>query len=69
MNMRTIKTRLAAAAARMPTDKRQPRVCVVTSADDPAECEARIAEAEQLGDPIIEVTLFETPTESGEVLS
>ena len=69
MNLKGIENRARALEEKMPTPTRTPRLCVVTS-DEPADVrEAKIAEAERLGDRIVEVVLVETPSEPAEVAS
>ena len=59
MNIRSLVTRIRALAAKVPTNKHAPRLCVVTS-DDPADVrEAKLATAERTGDLILDVELYE----------
>lgn len=62
MDLRRIKIRVETAAAKLPPATRTPRLCVVTSAEPADVREAKIAEAERLGDPVLEVVFIETPT-------
>ena len=59
MGIQNLAIRIRALAARVPTNKRTPKLCVVTSGDSTDIREARIAEAERVGDPILEVEFFE----------
>ena len=63
MPLSSIRQRLAALAERMPKSLRVPRLCIVTNNDPECERVARMAEAERLDDPILDVTLFE-PTDT-----
>ena len=63
MDLKNISRRVAACAARIPTSKRTPKLCIVFSGDPNAEKNRRAAEA--VGDPILNVTLLE-PTDADE---
>jgi hypothetical protein len=65
MNLRTISRKIAALAERVPVPRRVPRLCIVTNNDPECDRVARMADAERLGDPILDVTLFE-PTDTDE---
>jgi hypothetical protein len=56
MDLRTIRQRLAALAARVPSTVRAPRLCIVM-ADDP-DGDRRCHEAEAAGNPVLRVELF-----------
>ena len=63
MDLKSLRQRLTALAAKVPASRRVPRLCIVTNNDPECERVARMAEAERLGDPILDVTLFE-PTDT-----
>jgi hypothetical protein len=65
MDLRTISRRVAACAARIPTTKRTPKLCIVMAGDPDGD--RKCHEAEAAGDPVLHVTLFDSDgTEQGE---